>query len=48
MGNPEVVIALLEELIQRGGLEIALANRSPEELLLVLKFIVWKISDGRY
>lgn len=34
--NPEIVIALLEELILRGGLEISLARRDPEELLVVL------------
>jgi len=34
--NPEIVIALLEELIVRGGLEISLARRDPEELLMVL------------
>ena len=33
MNNPEVVLSLIEELIQRGGLEIAIANRSPEELM---------------
>lgn len=38
--NPEVTMALVEELIQRGnGLEIALSNRSPEELKLVVEFI---------
>ena len=34
--NPEIVIALLEELMVRGGLEISLARRDPEELLMVL------------
>lgn len=48
MNNPEVVISLIEELIQRGGLEIALANRSPEELMQLMKFIKWKICDYRY
>ena len=42
------MIALFEELIQRGALEISLANRSPEELLKVADFIKWKISDYRY
>jgi len=49
-GNPEVVLTLIEELIQRGGksLEIALANRSPEELQKLIDFIKWKIRDYRY
>ena len=34
--NPEIVIALFEELMVRGGLEISLARRDPEELLMVL------------
>lgn len=47
--NPEVIIALLEELMQRGGaLEMSLANRSPEELQLLLQFITWKLPDFRY
>ena len=46
--NPEIVIALFEELMVRGGLEISLARRDPDELLLVLKFIKWKIEDSRY
>jgi hypothetical protein len=46
--NPETVLALLEELIQRGGLEIALANRSADELQMVAEFIKWKICDYRY
>lgn len=46
--NPEIVCALIEELIQRSALEIALANRSPDELMALVKFIQWKISDYRY
>jgi hypothetical protein len=46
--NPETVLALFEELIQRGGLEIALANRSPDELQTLLEFIKWKVCDYRY
>jgi len=41
-------LALFEELIQRGGIEIALANRSPEELQMLVDFIKWKICDYRY
>lgn len=47
--NPEVTMALIEELIQRGnGLEIALSNRSPDELKMVVEFIQWKVQDYRY
>ena len=46
--NPEVVIALIEELVHRNGLEIALANRSEADLVKVLEFIQWKVSDYRY
>jgi U3 small nucleolar RNA-associated protein 15 len=46
--NPEVVVALFEELVERNGLFIALANRSEVELCQVLEFLVWKISDYRY
>uniref|UniRef100_A0A7S3IDX3 U3 small nucleolar RNA-associated protein 15 C-terminal domain-containing protein n=1 Tax=Strombidium inclinatum TaxID=197538 RepID=A0A7S3IDX3_9SPIT len=49
-GNPEVVLTLIEELIQRGGksLEIALSNRSDDELKKLLEFVKWKITDYRY
>jgi U3 small nucleolar RNA-associated protein 15 len=46
--NPEVVLALLEELIERGALEKSLANRSPGELASVLDFLSWKFPDHRY
>lgn len=46
--NPEVVLALIEELIHRGALEIALSNRSEDELQKLVAFIKWKISDYRY
>ena len=46
--NPEVVCTLLEELIQRDALELALTNRSPDELMKLVQFIQWKISDYRY
>ena len=39
---------MVEELIQRGSLEIALSNRSEAELLKVLKFVHWKLHDYRY
>lgn len=39
---------MFEELIERKGLEIALANRSESELEELLKFILWKVSDYKF
>ena len=41
-------MALLEELIERGVLERALAGRNPSEFKQVVDFIKWKLSDHRY
>lgn len=46
--NPEVTVALVEELVERGGLYIALGNRSEEELSKLIDFMIWKIADHRY
>jgi len=46
--NPEVLLALFEELTERGALQISLANRNEDELCTLLKFIEWKICDHRY
>mmetsp|Transcript_3208 Transcript_3208/g.2179 ORF Transcript_3208/g.2179 Transcript_3208/m.2179 type:complete len:92 (+) Transcript_3208:165-440(+) len=46
--NPEVVMSLLEEIIERDALELAVANRTPEELKLLMEFMLWKIQDHRY
>jgi U3 small nucleolar RNA-associated protein 15 len=46
--NPEVVVALIEELIERNGLFVALASRSELELCTLLEFLTWKISDYRF
>lgn len=46
--DPDVIVSLLEELIQRSALEIALGYRSEEELIMILDFLVWKISDYRF
>lgn len=47
-GNPESVLALLEELIERGALEIGLANYSESELCILLEFLDSKAFDQRY
>jgi len=46
--NPEVTLALFEELVERGSLELALSQRSPAEFRSLLGFIRWKITDHRY
>lgn len=46
--NPEVVLAMLEEMIERGALELSLAGRSERELTELLEFVQWKIGDYRY
>jgi len=46
--NPEVILALIEELVARQGLHMALANRSEPELLILISFLTWKIADHRY
>ena len=47
-GNPEIILALLEELTERGGLEISLANYSENELVKFLEFLNVKGFDHRY
>jgi hypothetical protein len=47
-GNPEVIVALFEELVERGALYVAIGGRSEEELLNLLKFLIWKVGDYRY
>lgn len=46
--STDITVSLIEELIQRSSLEIALANRSEAELCQVLDFLIWKISDYRF
>ena len=46
--NPEITLSLIEELVQRDGLYIAIANRSEGELHKLVDFIIWKIPDHRY
>jgi U3 small nucleolar RNA-associated protein 15 len=43
----ELVVSVIEELIDRNGLKIALLNRNEEDLILLLKFIQWKIRDPK-
>lgn len=45
--NVEVTMSVIEELIDRNTLKLALLNRSEEDIELVLKFILWKIRDPK-
>lgn len=45
--NVEVVVSVLEELLNRNALKVALLNRNEEELELVLNFIIWKLRDSK-
>lgn len=46
--DPDIIVSLFEEFIQRSSLEIALSNRSEEELITLISFLIWKISDYRF
>ena len=46
--NPEVVLSLIEELVEREGLFIAIGNRNEQELVKLLEFLIWKLPDYRY
>jgi U3 small nucleolar RNA-associated protein 15 len=43
----EVIMSVIEELIDRNALKIALLNRSEEDLEILLNFIFWKIRDPK-
>jgi U3 small nucleolar RNA-associated protein 15 len=45
--NVEVIMSVLEELVDRNGLKLALLNRSEEDLEILLNFILWKIRDPK-
>jgi U3 small nucleolar RNA-associated protein 15 len=46
--NPEVVLSLVEELVERDALCIALGNRDEDELVKLFDFLIWKLPDHRY
>lgn len=45
--NVELTITVIEELIDRNALKLALLNRSEEDLEILLNFILWKIRDAK-
>ncbi len=46
--NPEVVLSLFEELVERDALHTALGNRDEDELVKLMDFLIWKLPDHRY
>ncbi|EDO31974.1 predicted protein [Nematostella vectensis] len=46
--HPPVVVAILQELIRRGGLERALSGRDEEGLVPILYFLIRNITNPRY
>lgn len=45
--NVEVILSLIEELIDRNVLKLALMNRNENGLMIILEFIKWKIRDPK-
>ncbi len=45
--NVEIIVSVLEELLDRNALKVALLNRNENELELILNFILWKLRDGK-
>ena len=43
-----MVVALFEELVERGALYTAIGSRSEQELEELMTFLVWKIADHRF
>ena len=41
-------MSLIEELVLRDGLFIAIANRSEQELIKLVDFLIWKLPDHKY
>lgn len=46
--NPEIVLSLFEELVERDALHTALGNREEDELIKLMDFLIWKLPDHRY
>lgn len=46
--NPEVILSLIEELVERDALFIAIGNRNQDELVKLFDFLIWKLPDHRY
>ena len=46
--HPEIVLAVLEELVQRNVLSLAVSHLDPDQLLFVMDFIKLRISNPKY
>jgi len=46
--NPHIVLSLIEELIQRGTLHIALEKRNTDELNKLFEFIHYNFHETRF
>ena len=46
--NPEIILSLIEELVERDALCIAIGNRDEEEVVKLFDFLIWKLPDHRY
>lgn len=46
--TPEVTIGLMQELVRRQGLEIALANRTQDSIGRIITFFIKYLSDSRF
>jgi len=45
---PEVIVSVVEELIQRGGLQSAISGRHAESLVPILDFLIKYVTEPRY
>ena len=46
--NPEVILSLIEDLVERDALFIAIGSRSQDEIVKLFDFLIWKLPDHRY
>ena len=46
--NPEVILSLIRELVERDALFIAIGSRTPDEVVKLFDFLIWKLPDHRY
>ena len=46
--NPEVILSLIEELVERDALYNGIGGRSEDELVKLLDFLIWKMPDHRF
>lgn len=47
-GHPEIVLTVLEELVQRSVLTLAISHLEPEQLLFLMDFVKSRVSNPKY